>query len=110
MRNEYRAYLQQCKEQESLYHQIALSLGLPDSVLYLLYTIAEQGDRKNPGRLYSEWSISKQTGHSAVEWLKKRDLVTLEPDPQDRRGPRWRPSCRRRSGPFCGSRRSSGRR
>ena len=45
MRNEYRAYLQQCKEQESLYHQIALSLGLPDSVLYLLYTIAEQGDR-----------------------------------------------------------------
>lgn len=25
MRNEYRAYLQQCKEQESLYHQIALS-------------------------------------------------------------------------------------
>lgn len=68
MRNEYRAYLQQCKEQESLYHQIALSLGLPDSVLYLLYTIAEQ------------------TGHSAVEWLKKRDLVTLEPDPQDRRG------------------------
>ena len=48
MRNEYRAYLQQCKEQESLYHQIALSLGLPDSVLYLLYTIAEQGDRKNP--------------------------------------------------------------
>lgn len=54
MRNEYRAYLQQCKEQESLYHQIALSLGLPDSVLYLLYTIAEQGDRKNPGRLYSE--------------------------------------------------------
>ena len=78
MRNEYRAYLQQCKEQESLYHQIALSLGLPDSVLYLLYTIAEQGDRKNPGRLYSEWSISKQTGHSAVEWL--------EPDPQDRRG------------------------
>ena len=33
MRNEYRAYLQQCKEQESLYHQIALSLGLPDSVL-----------------------------------------------------------------------------
>lgn len=48
--------------------------------------IAEQGDRKNPGRLYSEWSISKQTGHSAVEWLKKRDLVTLEPDPQDRRG------------------------
>lgn len=66
MRNEYRAYLQQCKEQESLYHQIALSLGLPDSV----HTIAEQGDRKNPGRLYSEWSISKQTGHSAVEWLK----------------------------------------
>ena len=35
MRNEYRAYLQQCKEQESLYHQIALSLGLPDSVLVL---------------------------------------------------------------------------
>ena len=48
MRNEYRAYLQQCKEQESLYHQIALSLGLPDSVLYLLYTIAEQGTGRIP--------------------------------------------------------------
>lgn len=86
MRNDYRAYLQQCKEQESLYHQIALSLGLPDSVLCLLYTMAERGDRQNPSRLYSEWSISKQTGHSAVEWLKKRELVTLVPDPQDRRG------------------------
>ena len=77
MRNEYRAYLQQCKEQESLYHQIALSLGLPDSVLYLLYTIAEQGDRKNPARQYTDRSISKQTGHSTEECLKK---------PQDRRG------------------------
>ena len=86
MRNDYRAYLQQCKEQESLYHQIALSLGLPDSVLYLLYTMAEKGDRQNPSKLYSEWSISKQTGHSAVEWLKKRELVTLVPDTQDRRG------------------------
>lgn len=86
MRNDYRAYLQQCKEQESLYHQIALSLGLPDSVLYLLYTMAERGDRQNPSRLYSEWSISKQTGHSAVEWLKKREWVTLVPDTQDRRG------------------------
>lgn len=86
MRNDYRAYLQQCKEQESLYHQIALSLGLPDSVLYLLYTMAEKGDRQNPSKLYSEWFISKQTGHSAVEWLKKKEWVTLVPDTQDRRG------------------------
>lgn len=82
MRNEYRAYLQQCKEQESLYHQIALSLGLPDSVLYLLYTIAEQGDRKAVQRVVH----LQADGALGVEWLKKRDLVTLEPDPQDRWG------------------------
>lgn len=86
MKSDYQAYLQLCKEQESLYHQIALSLGLPDSVLCLLYTMAERGDRQNPSRLYSDWSLSKQTGHSALEWIKKKGWVTLTPDPEDRRG------------------------
>ena len=39
-----------------------------------------------PSELYAEWSLSKQTGHSALLALEKRGLVALSPDPRDGRG------------------------
>lgn len=81
----YHDYIQLNKGLDQLYHQIATDLGLSDSVLALLYTLWEEGDGLTPTRLYADWSLSKQTGHSALAWLKARDLVRLAPGREDRR-------------------------
>ncbi len=83
--SKYRDYLQLCKDQEQIYHQVAVGLGLSDSVLSLLFTLWEEGEGLTPTRLYEEWALSKQTGHSALMWLEKRGLVRLEPEKADRR-------------------------
>lgn len=84
-RSKYREYLQFCKDQEQAYHQMAVGLGVSDSVLSLLFTLWEEGDGLTPTQLYGVWSLSKQTGHSALMWLEERGLVRLVPGKGDRR-------------------------
>lgn len=86
--SKYRDYLQLCRDQERAYHQMAAGLGISDSVLSLLFTLWEEGDGLTPTQLYGVWSLSKQTGHSALMWLEKRGLVRLAPGPGDRRSKR----------------------
>ena len=75
----YRDYVQINKEMDRVYHEMAVRLGLSDSALALLFTLWEEGDGLTPSQLYAEWSLSKQTGHSALAWLEDRGLVRLEP-------------------------------
>lgn len=84
-RTGYHDYVQLNKEIDRLYHETAVKLGLPDSVMALLYTLLEMGDGLTATQLYAEWSLSKQTGHSALMWLEKRGLIRLAPLPKDRR-------------------------
>ena len=86
--NAYREFIQLYKELERLYHQAGVALGLPDSVLSILFTLCEEGGGRTPTELYAEWAMSKQTGHSALLWLKKRGLVCLTPAEEDRRSKR----------------------
>ena len=81
----YRDYVQINKEMDRVYHEMAVRLGLSDSALALLFTLWEEGDGLTPSQLYAEWSLSKQTGHSALAWLEDRGLVRLEPGRGDRR-------------------------
>lgn len=84
----YHDYIQLNKEIDQIYHAKAVQLGLPDSVMALLYSLWEEGDGLTPTQLYAEWSLSKQTGHSALQWLEKRGLIRQTPDPADRRSKR----------------------
>lgn len=81
----YHDYIQLNKEIDQIYHAMAVRLGLPDSVMALLYSLWEEGDGLTPTQLYAEWSLSKQTGHSALLWLEKRGLIRLDPLPGDGR-------------------------
>lgn len=81
----YHDYIQLNKEIDRIYHETAVRLGLPDSVMALLYSLWEEGDGLTPTQLYAEWSLSKQTGHSALQWLEKRGLIRLAPLPGDGR-------------------------
>ena len=83
--SKYHEYIQLTKAIDRVYHEMALALGLPDSVMVLLYTLYEDGEERTPTELYAEWSLSKQTGHYALMWLKERGIIELLPSPRDRR-------------------------
>ena len=81
----YCDFAQLWMELDRVYHGVAVALGMPDSVLNLLITIYEEGDGLPPSQLYGKWSLSKQTGHSALKWLERRNLIRLSPSPGSRR-------------------------
>lgn len=85
-RSRYSEFLQLGKELDRFYHEAALRVGLSDSCFSILYALCERGKPSAPTALYAEWSLTKQTGHSALTALEKRGLVSLSPDPRDRRG------------------------
>lgn len=80
----YHDYIQLNKEIDQIYHETAVQLGLSNSTMALLFSLWEE-DGLTPTRLYAEWSLSKQTGHSALVWLEKQGLVSLKPGKEDRR-------------------------
>lgn len=83
---QYSDLLQLSKELDHIYHEVSLKMGLSDSGFSLLYALCERGAPTAPSELYADWSLSKQTGHSALLALEKRGLVALSPDPRDGRG------------------------
>ena len=62
--SKYRDYLQLCKDQEQIYHQVAVGLGLSDSVLSLLFTQKYTLEKS----IFNEWSC--QSG-----WLHIKSSV-----------------------------------
>lgn len=81
----YHDYIQLNKEIDQIYHETAARLGIPDSVMTLLFSLWEDGEGVTPTQLYGEWALSKQTGHSALMWLERKGLVRLVPLPKDGR-------------------------
>lgn len=81
-REAYAAYLQQWKENDALYHQLAQHLGFrSDAAFWLLIELTEGGEGRSPSELCQSCCLSKQTGHSALASLEKAGLLSLAPDP-----------------------------
>ena len=81
----YHDYIQLNKEIDRIYHGTAVQLGLSDSAMALLFSLWEEGDGLTPTQLYAEWSLTKQTGHSALMWLVEKGLVRMASLPGDGR-------------------------
>ena len=62
----------------SLYHEMAVRMGLSDSVMNVLYVICEKGDRCLQSEISKLSGISRQTINSAIRNLKKDGIVCLE--------------------------------
>lgn len=66
-------------ETDTVYHKASQRIGVPDSVMRLLYTIRDNGDSCLLTRLYKQSGISKQTANSAINKLEKEGYITVEP-------------------------------
>ena len=58
------------KEYDSIFHSVALAVGLSDSALTVLYHTRSWGT--------AAW-VSKQTVHSTIRQLRERGLLSLSP-------------------------------
>lgn len=67
-------------DQNALYHQAALKLGLSDSAMLVLYMLYYKGDGCPLYDICREGGISKQTINSALRKLETEDILFLESD------------------------------
>jgi DNA-binding MarR family transcriptional regulator len=63
---------------DALYHQAAKSLGVADSVLYILYMVHSNGASCPLSDLYKISAISKQTINSAIRKLEAEGDIYLK--------------------------------
>ena len=68
-----------CTELNAVYHQAALKLDMPDSVMCVLYAIHDNGENCLLSVVYKQSGVSKQTVNSAIRKLEKDGIVYLEP-------------------------------
>ncbi len=67
------------KKSVALYHKVALSIGVYDSALGILYALLEAETPCSQYDLCSDWFIPKQTINSSVAALQKKGLISLSP-------------------------------
>lgn len=62
----------------SLYHEVAVKIGLSDSAMNILYVVCENGSRCLQAELCKFTGMSRQTVNSAIRKLEKDGIVYLE--------------------------------
>lgn len=67
------------KEQSDLYHEAAVTMGLSDSALAILYTICELGNGYLQKDICEHCFLTKQTVHSSVRKLEREGYLSLNP-------------------------------
>lgn len=65
---------------DDVYHEIALSMHLTDSVFLILYCLLELGDGCSQKDICKLYSISKQTVNSSVKSLEDKGVLVYHED------------------------------
>lgn len=69
---------QQIKELTGLYHQAAAGAGISDGEFWVWYTLLAMEEEPSQQDICDMWSLPKQTVHSAIAGLVKKNRVYLE--------------------------------
>lgn len=69
---------QLCNESDGIYHDIAQSYGLSDSVYWILYVLYNSNSTISQTDLCSNWYYSKQTVNSSIASMVQKGWVALE--------------------------------
>lgn len=72
-------------ESNELYHNLAASYGLSDSVLWILYTLSDEKRPLTPKEIGEMCSLSKQTVHSSLQSLGRDGYVTISASPENKK-------------------------
>ncbi|MCM1284939.1 MAG: MarR family transcriptional regulator [Acetobacter sp.] len=75
---------QLCNESDEIYHSIARSYGLTDSIYWILYILYNYDEPVSQIDLCNNWSYSKQTVNSSIAAMLKKEWITLEVIPNTR--------------------------
>ncbi|MCM1179744.1 MAG: MarR family transcriptional regulator [Clostridium sp.] len=75
---------QLCNETDEIYHNIARSYGLTDSIYWILYILYNDDEPVSQVDLCNNWSYSKQTVNTSIAALLKKEWITLEVIPNTR--------------------------
>ncbi len=75
--NQLAAFNQIYKELDDIYHSYALSQGLSDTALWILYVIWTHDGAYTQREVCAEWSYSPQTINTALKGLERQGLVEL---------------------------------
>lgn len=73
-----RRYNHLLQETDAVYHEMAQSWGLPDSVMGVLYTLCDAGGRCSLREVCRLGGMSKQTVNSALRRMEREGLIYLE--------------------------------
>ena len=65
------------RESDSIYHEVALRLGLSDSSFDILYAIVRLGEGCTQKDISAEVLLGKQTLNSSIHKLAKQDVLEL---------------------------------
>lgn len=66
------------EESGGIYHDIAQSYHLPDSVYWILYILYNYDEPVSQVDLCDQWAYSKQTINSSIASMIKKEWITLE--------------------------------
>lgn len=72
-------------ESNELYHSFAVTYGISDSVLWILYTLNQLKRPCTPKELGEMCSLSKQTVHSALQSLERDGYLSMTASPENRK-------------------------
>lgn len=77
-RKKVRSYNYMMSEINAIYHDIAVRMGISDSVQSVLYAICENGEQCLQSDICKQTGISRQTINTAIRKLEKDGIVHLE--------------------------------
>ena len=64
---------------DGAYHDVAVRLGLSDSMFDILYILCEEGEGCNQSVLYKNSGLGKTTINSAIRRMEQQNLLYLTP-------------------------------
>ena len=77
-RKKVRIFNYMMSEINAIYHDIAVRMGISDSVQSVLYAICENGEQCLQSDIYKQTGTSRKTINTAIHKLEKEGLVYLE--------------------------------
>lgn len=80
------------KEMDIVYHDYAKACGLSNMAYWILYSVAESDEYFTQRDFCNNWFFAPQTVNSALKDLEKKDIIYLEPAPDNRKNKLIKPT------------------